>query len=344
MVGANRIIYVARPDNVYRYDAGVHELALHRSGNQMSESNTAFEVGVAADLAEDAGTSLHYGHLSATSFWSTTSNQPSCCPKESARSNAQSRWNPDLTIQMVNCHGLMTSVAGVTSECVAHSSDHSLPDPSTDGPMLLENALADLRYGTQFRESEPSLAELSQLAWASYGNSPHTTSNARAGLTVASAVANYYLSGRIYVVHSGGVERYVVRLSPGQHSTRDHRIERVTTGDRRPQFRAAVSRIPTTAPDYLVFCATMASNFQLLEAGYAAASALLEATSLDLQGYFTAGFSSSERTAIISALGIPSSDLPLMIFSAGRSLAGRARPTPADEKIRFDPSSPAPGS
>jgi hypothetical protein len=322
IVGSDRIIYVALPDSVYRYDPGLHDLILHLSGNHMSEPNLAFEVGVAADLSEDAGATLHYGLLAATSFWVDTNNQPSCCPKESARTNAVNTWNPELTIQMVNCYGFMGTVSGVTSECVAISSDGSLPNPSTDGSILLENALADLQYGSQFMDTELTLDELSQLAWASYGNTPHMTSNGRAGITTASAIASYYLTGRIYIVRSAGVERYHMRLPSGQPTTRDHRIERVTDGDRRPDLRSAVPRIPQTAPNYFVYCAATASRYQLLEAGFCAAGALLQATSIGLQGYFTADFTSGERTAIINALGIPSTDLPLVIFSGGEQLVG----------------------
>jgi hypothetical protein len=355
MVGTNRIIYVALPDNVYRYDPGLHDLIVHLSGNHMSEPNLAFEVGVASDLSEDAGTALHYGHLAATSFWVDTSNQPSCCPKESARTNATNTWNPDVSIQMVNCYGFMGMVSGITSECVAVSSDGSLPAPSTDGSIILENALADLRYGSQFIDTELTLDELSQLAWASYGNTPHTTSNGRAGITAASAIASYYLTDRIYIVRSVGVERYHMRLPSGQPTTRDHRIERVTDGDRRPDLRSAVPRIPQTAPNYFVYCAATASRYQLLEAGYCAASALLQATSMDLQGYFTADFNSGERTAIIDALGIPPSDLPLVIFSGGQQLVGMGEresdsvgalsvfPNPFKERthIRYTLNSPA---
>jgi hypothetical protein len=322
LVGANRIIYVARPDNVYRYDENQHDIILHETGNQMSEANCAFEIGVASDLAEDAGAALHYAHLASISFWATTNNQPMGCPKESATTHANSNWNPALTVQMVNCHGLMSSVSGITSQLVAISSDNSLPDPSTDGSVILENGLANLPYGDQFAGTELTLEEISQLVWASYGNTPHVVLGSRAAITVASAVANYYLTGRIYIVRPEGVERYHIRLPGGNNTTRDHRIERVTDGDMRPQLRAAVARIPQTAPVYLVFCAATASRYQLIEAGYCASSALLQAASLDLQGYFTSEFTTSERNAIIGALGIPSIHLPLVIFSGGQPLTG----------------------
>jgi len=321
VLGANRVIYVARPDNVYRYDPVAHDIVLHLAGNHMSEANCAFEVGVAADLAEDAGAALAYGLLAPEAFWLTTSNRPIGIPKESATTNANSTWIPALTVQMVNCHGLMGTVSGITNQLVAVSSDGTLPNPITDGTVILENGLGNLRYGTQFSATALTLNELSQLAWASYGNTPHTAGS-KAALTVASAAMNYYLTGRIYMVRPEGVERYYIRQPSGQESTRDHRIARVTTGDRRPQLRAAVARLPQTAPAYFVFCATTAVRWQLIEAGFAATSALLQATSLNLQGYFTANFSSTERTAISTALGIPAGDLTLEIFSAGQPLVG----------------------
>jgi nitroreductase len=321
LIGANRIIYVARPDNVYRYDPVAHDIVLHLAGNHMSESNCAFEVGVAADLAEDAGAALGYGALAPEAFWLTTSNRPIGIPKESAATNANSTWTPALTVQMVNCHGLMGTVSGITNQLVAISSDGTLPNPITDGTVILENGLSNLGYGTQFSATSLTLNELSQLAWASYGNTPHTAGS-KAALTIASAAMNYYLTGRIYMVRPEGVERYHIRQTSGSQSTRDHRIERVLTGDRRPQLRAAIARLPQTAPAYFVYCAATATRWQLIESGYAAASALLQATSLNLQGHFTANFNSSERTAISTALGIPTGDLTLEIFSCGQPLVG----------------------
>lgn len=321
LIGATRIIYVARTDNVYRYDPVAHDIVLHLAGNHMSEANTAFEIGVASDIAEDAGAALHYGLLAAISFWTGTTSKPCCIPKESAYTNANNTWNPALPVQMVNCYGLMPTVSGITNQLVAVSSDSSLPDPSTDGPLLLENGLAALNYGDQFLSTELTIDEISQTAWASYGNTPHTAAG-KGGLAVASAVANYYCTGRIYIVRSAGVERYHIRLPSGSQSTRDHRIERVTTGDRRPQLRSAVTRLPQTAPNYLVFCATTAARWQLLEAGFAGASALLQTTTLGLQGHAAANFSAAERTAIIGALSIPATDLPLVVFSTGQKLVG----------------------
>lgn len=321
LIGNARTIYVARPDNVYLYDPVQHDIFLHTAGNHLSEGNLAFEVGVASDLIEDAGTAMQFAQLASYSFWTNTTNQPSCCPKESGRNNANSTWSPSTSIHIVNCYG-QRNVSGITAELVAQSSNGSLPDPSTDGTVLLENALANINYGDQYTSTLLDINQLSQLVWASYGCSPHYASGGKAGLTAPSAVAYYYLTGKIYIVRPEGVERYHIRLPSGQQTTRDHRIETVTSGDRRPQLRSAIARLPQTAPAYFVYCAQSTGRWQTLEAGYCAANALVQASSMDLQGYFTADFTSAERTAIINALSIPSSDLPLLVFSAGQPEIG----------------------
>ncbi|MFH1998084.1 MAG: hypothetical protein ABIK28_00320, partial [Planctomycetota bacterium] len=258
----------------------------------------------------------HYAQLASHAFWTTHTHQPSCCPKDSGRSNANSKWNPASTIHMVNCYGRMGSVNGINSTLVAHCSDGSLPDPSTDGLIPLEAALGDLWYGELFNAAELDLDDLSQIAWASYGCTPHTAVG-RAALTVASAVANYYLTGKIYIIRSVGVERYQMRQPSGSASTRDHRIERVTNGDCRSALRSAVPRLPQTAPNYFIFCASVTDNWQRLEAGFCGSSALLQARSIDLQGFLSGGFSSAERSAIINALSIPANHYPMVIFSTG---------------------------
>jgi nitroreductase len=222
---------------------------------------------------------------------------------------------------MVNCHGLMKTVAGITAQLVAQSSDGTLSTPSTNGTVIVENALANLKYGSRFLSTELTLPQISQLAWASYGNSPHTAGG-KGGLVVASAVAGYFMTARIYIVRSIGVERYHIRLPSGEQSTRDHRIERVIAGDRRARLCAALPRLPATAPNFFVFCADLVARWRLIEAGYAGASALLQASSINLQGFFTGNFTSSERTTIQTALGIPSEDLPLLIFSTGTPATG----------------------
>lgn len=316
LVGASRSIYVGLPAGVYSYDPAKHDISLHLSGNHLSISKVGFEVGVISDVMEDAGVACQFGLLAATAFWSGTANQPACCPRGDATDNASSGWNAG-TFTFAASYGLQGTVSGATTELAAASSDASLPDPATTSAVLFEDAVASMDYGATFGSQEPGLAQLSQIAWASYGNSPHTTNNGKAGLTAPSSYGSYYLGGRIYIVRSAGTERYHNRLPGGDKATRDHRLERLTAGDRRALLRSTLGRLPQTAPVYFVYCATETGSEPRLEAGLAGAGATLQASTLGLRGHLTAGFSDAERTSIIGALGLPASDLPLLVASFG---------------------------
>lgn len=316
LAGLSRTIYAALPTEIYRYDPARHELIRHLAGNHLSLAGLAFEVGIISDVTEDAGIASHFGLLAATASWAGTSNQAGFFPSATAMYNATATWNAG-TFTFAASYGLMGTVSGMTTALVAVSSDGSLPDPSTSSPAALENVISDLDYGNQFASQDLGIGQVSQIAWASYGNTPHLAVNGRAALTSPSSHGEYYLTGRIYIVRSSGTERYHIRLPGGDPMTRDHRIERVTDGDRRPQLRAAAAGLPPSAPVYFVYCATAISLAQQLEGGFAAAGALIQATSSGLRGYVTTGFTEAERLAIIAALGIPAGDLPMLIVSAG---------------------------
>jgi hypothetical protein len=92
----------------------------------------------------------------------------------------------------------------------------------------------------------------------------------------------------------------------------------VTNEDRRGQLRAASARIPSTAPVYFVVCvADTGSNYAMLEAGFAGVQYLVQAKVLGLAGFLTVPLSPTERSAIINALGLPGSNFPVIVFSAG---------------------------
>jgi hypothetical protein len=140
------------------------------------------------------------------------------------------------------------------------------------------------------------------------------------GLTVASAVANYYLTKKIYLVRNVGVDRYHNRLPPGTNmSTSDHRLEAVTSDDRRAALRAACPGIPQGAPVYVVVCVSDTTDaWMLQEPGFVGFQYLMEAHARWLNGHLTAPITPSERSAVITALGLPSADLPVLIFATGR--------------------------
>ena len=319
LVGARRTIYAGLPTAVYRYDPVRHELIQHLAGNHLSISGLAFEVGVISDVTEDAGIASQFGLLTATAFWAGTGKQPAFCPSASSRNNATSTWNAGA-FTFANSFGLIGTVSGITTELVAISSDGSLPNPNMSGQVLLEDAVANLDYDNRFSGQDLGIGQISQIAWASYGNAPHAASNGRAALTTPSSRGEYDLAGRIYIVQSSGTDRYLIRMPGGGATSRDHRLERVMEGDRRPPLRSAAASLPPTAPVYFVYCASTIGIAQQLECGFAGAGALLQATSLGLRGYVTTDFSDPERSAIISSLGIPTGDLPVLIVSAGLPL------------------------
>lgn len=318
------LIYAATAQGVYRYDPSTHSLLLHKSGDYRSDHSAAFQVGVAAPNTMDAGGSTYLAELGSVALWTGTAGQLANCPRASDTDFANANWNPDQPIDLAVSFGIRT-VAGLTSTLVAISSDGSLPNPTTDGTVYLDNALQGLAYDSTFAAGDLSLAQVSQLLWATYGCSNHTAAG-KAGLVCPSAVANYYLTRRIYCVKGDGVYRYHVRRPPGTDaSTRDHRIELVRAGDERDPLRTAMPRLPE-APFYEILCIGTTGSWPEVEVGFAAAGAVLEASTLDLQGYLTASLTAGEQAAIRNVTGIPSNDIPWAVVSLGQASGIAATP------------------
>jgi len=317
-----REFYVATPSNVYLYDPVAHALDVHLAGNHRYSSSSAFEIGVAVERNEEAGLAIAAGLLAGDAFWSRGSGTVTSCPMAFAANYANSNWNPNHTILMVDVFGRM-SVTGLTDSCVAISSDSTLPRPATSAADTFEVVMADLGQDSVFDPAVLPLQDLSQLLWAGYGVTPHMPIGKR-GLTIASAVANYYLTQHVYLVGDTAVFRYHNRLPPGTNmSTSDHRLQLVTSGNRRDSLRAASARIPRAAPAYIVVCYTDTTTaWAILEAGFAGFQYLAEARAMGLAGCLTAPLSPTERAAIRAALGLPGTEFPLIVFSAGQFVTG----------------------
>ncbi|MBN1309314.1 MAG: nitroreductase family protein [Chitinispirillaceae bacterium] len=339
LMATERIIYVALPDNLYTYkfEGGQHVLEVHASGNKRSESTAAFEIGVAttpAGATEDGGVALHWAQLASIAFWKTKTSQPASCPKETGRTNANSKWKPASEVHCVNCYGQIGSITGLVKTAVAVSSDKTLPDAKTDGTVGLEEAMKNPLFGTDFKTDDLTEEQISQILWASYGCTPHQAST-KQGISVASHMMGYFLTGRIYVISSTGVRRYHMRKGSDE-KTADHRLEPVSTDDCRAKLRTALSRLPQNAPVYIVYCGQKIEYKQLIEAGYCGGGALLQTTALGLQGHYCSQFTSAERSAVQTACGIPTAQLPMLIFSAGKPNG-----TPVDSERRMGLNRPA---
>jgi len=334
-----REIYVATPTNVYLYDSVVHALNVYLAGNHRYSSNSAFEVGIAVERNEEAGLAVQAGLLAGDAFWSQGSGTVISCPMAFATTHANSNWNPTHTINMVDVFGRMT-VNGLTDSCVAISSDSTLPRPNTDAADTFEVLIGSLGQDSVFDPAGLPLSTVSQLLWAGYGVTPHMPTGKR-GLTVPSAVAFYYLTRKIHLVRDVGVDRYNNRLPPGTDlSTSDHRLEVVTSDDRRDSLRAVCPRLPAAAPVYIVVCVSDTTDaWMMLEPGFVGFQYLMEAHALGLQGRLTAPISPDERAAIIAALGLAATDLPVIVFAAGEPITGVAElQRPVGERLEVAPS------
>lgn len=313
-------IYAATPENLYVYDPQAHALDIHLTGNRRGDSSSAFQLGFASTSVFDACVAQHLSQVATVALWDGTTSQLGSCPRNSDTSYANSNWSPIETVQTAITFGIR-SVAGFKTDLQAISSDQSLPDPSTDGSIYFDNAVQSFKYSTLFKSAPLDLQQLSQLLWSIYGCTAHTASGGKAALTVASAVANYYLTRRIYMVSQMGVHRYHMRTPPGDSLyTKDHRIETVTDTDVRESLQQSISGLPI-APVYFVLCldpSQVTTNWALVDVGYAAGSALVQATSMGLNTYFRTDFTTGERTTIQTLTGIPSTDAPIAIVMCGQ--------------------------
>lgn len=322
-LGSYRQLYVATAANLYRYDRSANRLDVHLAGDYRYSSGSAFEVGIAVPRHEECGMMVQAGLLAGTAFSSDTGGQVVSCPMKWAADYANANWNPERPILMVNVYG-RAAAAGLDTLLVARSSDSTLPDPHVLGTDTFELVLEALEQDSTFASYPLSLETVSQLLWAAYGVSPHQTYNNRAGVTVPTAVAAFHLTGRIFVVRDLGVGQYHNRLPPGTNlTTRDHRLERLAAGDRRSELHRSCPRVPATAPVYFIVCvADTASYAPMQEAGFAAFQLLAQARALGLAGQLTMPLTPVERSAIASALSLPSGNLPVLVFACGEAATG----------------------
>lgn len=321
-LGEFRQFYVANRGGVYAYEPAGNVLTLHKSGDYRYSSTAAFEVGIACDRHEEAGMAIQAGLLAGVAFAESAGPGVASCPMKWATDNANSDWEPDHPIMMVNVYG-QADVEKLDSTLAAFSSDTSLPAPQVCGTDSFELVLMGLEQDSVFSSVPLSLPALSQLLWAGYGTTPHVAYNGRRGLTVPSAVASYFLTGHIYVVLDDGVHRFRNRPPSGNMNLADHRLEDFLVGDRRFELRQASNRIPATAPAYIVVCVEDTGSYgPMQEAGFAAFQYLAQAHAMRLGGCVTACFDRTESQQIASALGLPPGDIPVVVFSVGEVATG----------------------
>jgi hypothetical protein len=302
VTGAFRHIYVATPTATYLYDPSNNSLSWY---SNKAADRGAFVLSFERELDFDAGLSYMPAIVASISQWDTSGSPLSSCPMKTS------------------LYFGVQEGKGFTSEVVAHcslpeSDEGWLPDPKTTGDDAVETVLANLKYTDNFDQTNLTRQQISQLLWAGYGCTPHLAANGKAGLTVPSAMAVYYLTGTIYLVNEDGVYRYHNRNPETDLSTRDHRLERINDDDVRNNLRSAVSGLGQ-APCYIVLCLKSSQVFSQLEAGFVASNMLMQATAMDLGCYFKTKLTTAEQQAIQTATGIPSSHIPQVVVSLGKT-------------------------
>ena len=296
ITGAYRTIRISTGEGTYTYHPEDHSLEYY-SGETVSN---AFRINYDRELDFDAGVSYAMALAASVSLWTGTQSQVASCP------------------QIADLNFGIRSVPGLTDELVAVSSDGTLPDPQTDGDDSFSEVVSNLAVRDHFPPGLLTQAEVSQLLWAGYGCTPHTTANGRGGLTMPSWMADYFLTGRIYLVHDS-VLRFCNRVGSNL-ATRDHRLELVQEADVRDAVKEQLGDL-TTPSCYVLLCLTASGLdvwYQKLETGFVAGGILAQATPMGLGCKFIAPLSSDEQQALKQITQIPSGDYPHAVVAVGR--------------------------
>ena len=315
--GTHRNIYVATPTATYLYDPNGHSLSWY--SNNIRDDG-AFAIIYESQLDFDTGVSFMPALLASVSLGNSTEPAVASCPKGIGYPKAR------LIFGVQSGRGLTTKLAVHSS--VPEGESGWLPDPCTAGDNSFEEVLAHLKYANNFSQTNLTLQQISQILWAGYGCNDHTASG-KAGLTVPSAWANYYLTRSIYLANENGVFRYHNRNPDTNMASKDHRIEQIDSGsagrggtrsaDSRGRLQSAISGLPQ-APCYVILCldsSYIGEEYARLEVGFIAGNMLIQATAIDLGCHFNSGLTSTEQTGIQAATNIPSSHIPQAIVSIG---------------------------
>ncbi len=193
----------------------------------------------------------------------------------------------------------------------------TLPQPSTNGGLALEQAIAHRRSVREFEGGSVSLAQLGQLLWAAQG-----VTHPRGLRAVPSAGALYPLELYAIAADSGDIEAGVYHYRPDRHG-----LDRLVEGDFRSRFAAAALRQTwiERASVILVVAAVHARTmvkygnrgrrYVAIEAGHCAQDIYLQAVSLELGATEVGAFSDA---AVSRLLRLPEGQEPVTSIAVGQ--------------------------
>lgn len=192
------------------------------------------------------------------------------------------------------------------------NSRQPLPDPSIDGTVSIEAAIAQRRSIRAFGSESLTLEEIGQLLWAAQG----VTGDRPAKRAAPSAGGCHPLV--IYVCRSDGVWRY----HPQGHYLTRHREH--DTRQQLPQAALGQTFV-AQAPSVFVFSAVFKRTtdryqkrgrvrYVPMDAGHAAENLLLQAVALGLGGVPVGAF---DDGAVRERLALPADEEPLYLIPVG---------------------------
>ena len=205
---------------------------------------------------------------------------------------------------------------GWTADGMERDQHIDLPQPSADGKVSLETAIAERRSIRDFSRQPLSLEHVAQLLWAAQG-----ITSRDGGRSAPSAGALYPLE--FYLV-AGDVDSLPAGLY--RYVPRGHRLSQVTGGDLRKALAdAALDQAwVRRAPAVLVIAGVYersarkygdrARRYTRIETGHAAQNVYLQATALGLGTVIVGAFHDAEVQAI---LGLPDDHAPLALMPVG---------------------------
>lgn len=192
-----------------------------------------------------------------------------------------------------------------------------LPQPDTNGPMSLEEAIRERRSVRDYSDSPLSLEEVGQLLWATQGITSETGARAAPSAGGTFPLELYVAVGRV-----NGLETGIYHYLP-----HGHELTLVAQGDLRAALADACldqQWVGEGAIDIIVaadFSRTTGRygdrgiRYVHLEAGHAAQNLCLQATALGLGAVTVGAFSDQE---VAAALHLPSQHEPLYVMPVGR--------------------------
>jgi SagB-type dehydrogenase family enzyme len=193
-----------------------------------------------------------------------------------------------------------------------------LPEPKNNSKVSIEKALFERRSVREYKDRSLTLAEISQLLWASQG-----ITDLRGGFrTAPSAGALYPLE--VYVV-TGNVDN----LSDGiyKYKPHGHELVRVVKGDKRAELCAAALGQPSVKNNAAVIVIAAVYErttgkygergirYVHMEVGHAAQNIYLQSVSLNLGTSVVGAF---DDRKVKKVMNMPDEEQPMYIMPVGK--------------------------